>query len=168
MSNETKICAFASPEFGRCWRFDVGEDGMCATHTTHSVVTEHFGQPKPTPNDQPPLWPMVIKGWQSSIDQLKAKIDESVLAGNGGHEALLATVYLANMIQVASVARLMGRTLEQVAEDMLARHDFGTKKYGTSLQPHNGRDALKDAYDELLDGSVYLRQKLFELGYKED
>lgn len=50
-----------------------------------------------------------------------------------------------------------------VIRDMGARKKFGLEKYGTILQPFNGRNALKDAYEEILDLAVYLRQKLFEL-----
>lgn len=35
-------------------------------------------------------------------------------------------------------------------------------KYGTHLQPHNGRDALQDAYEELIDGAMYLKQLIME------
>lgn len=51
---------------------------------------------------------------------------------------------------------------ELVMRDMQARDDFGRKKYGTPLQPHNGRDALSDAYQEALDLAVYLRQAIYE------
>lgn len=47
-------------------------------------------------------------------------------------------------------------------DDMRARDEQGAAKYGTRLQPHNGRDALVDAYQEALDLSVYLRQSLAE------
>lgn len=161
-------CAYMGEDGTSCGNAAVGDDGMCAMHTTHSVVTEHPWQPRPTPNAHPPLWPMVMRGWDNSLKELGEKIVERLLAEGGSHESLLYTTYLANMIQVASLATIMGKPLEQVKLDMQARHDFGTKKYGTSLQPHNGRDALKDAYDELLDGQVYLRQKLFEMGYEED
>lgn len=49
-----------------------------------------------------------------------------------------------------------------VLEDFCARDAFGTKKYGTRLQPHNGRDALMDLYQELLDAVCYTRQLIFE------
>lgn len=49
-----------------------------------------------------------------------------------------------------------------VKEDMLKRNAFGIKKYGTPLQPFNGRDALQDAYEEALDLCVYLRTALYE------
>jgi len=31
------------------------------------------------------------------------------------------------------------------------------EKYGTHLQPHNGRDSLQDAYEEAVDLALYLR-----------
>jgi hypothetical protein len=39
---------------------------------------------------------------------------------------------------------------------------IGEKKYGVRLQPFNGRDVLKDAYQEALDLVVYLRQAIYE------
>lgn len=49
-----------------------------------------------------------------------------------------------------------------VIADMQARDAEGRRKYGTPLQPFNGRDALVDAYQEGLDLVVYLRQVLEE------
>ena len=49
-----------------------------------------------------------------------------------------------------------------VMKDMDARDQLGRKRYGTPLQPHNGRDALTDAYQEALDLAVYLRQAIYE------
>jgi hypothetical protein len=49
-----------------------------------------------------------------------------------------------------------------VVEDMKIRDAIGNEKYKTRLQPHNGRDPLRDAYQEALDLAVYLRQELFE------
>ena len=64
-------------------------------------------QPAPTPNDEPPVWELVIA-------------------------------------------------------DMRARDAVGRERYGTPLQAHNGRDALQDAYEEVLDLAVYLRQAIEE------
>ena len=50
----------------------------------------------------------------------------------------------------------------QVIADMQDRDLAGRKKYGTPLQPHNGRDALVDLYQELLDAAVYAKQAMFE------
>ena len=49
-----------------------------------------------------------------------------------------------------------------VLADMEARRRLGIERYGTPLQPHNGRDALTDAYQEALDLAVYLRQAIEE------
>lgn len=51
---------------------------------------------------------------------------------------------------------------ELVIEDVRARLALGTKRYGTGLQPFNGRNALVDAYEEVLDLAAYLRQKIWE------
>lgn len=49
-----------------------------------------------------------------------------------------------------------------VIADMRDRDAVGRERYGTPLQPHNGRDALVDAYQEALDLAVYLRQAIAE------
>lgn len=41
-------------------------------------------------------------------------------------------------------------------DDMRARRAFGIDHYGTPLQVGNGREMEADAYQELLDGIVYL------------
>lgn len=51
---------------------------------------------------------------------------------------------------------------ELVIEDMQERDRAGRAKYGTPLQANNGRDALVDAYQEVLDLAVYLRQAIEE------
>jgi hypothetical protein len=51
-----------------------------------------------------------------------------------------------------------------VIADVEARKQFGLSKYGVLLQAHNGRDALRDAYDEILDLAVYIRQLMEERG----
>lgn len=49
-----------------------------------------------------------------------------------------------------------------VMADMRARDALGRERYGVRLQPHNGRDALRDHYEELLDAAAYARSMLFE------
>lgn len=51
-----------------------------------------------------------------------------------------------------------------VIQDMKDRDAKGRKAYGVPLQAHNGRDPLRDAYEEALDLAVYLRQALEERG----
>lgn len=49
-----------------------------------------------------------------------------------------------------------------VIADMARRKRVGIERYGVPLQPFNGRNALIDAYQEVLDLTVYLRQRLEE------
>lgn len=44
-----------------------------------------------------------------------------------------------------------------VIGDMEQRKQIGLERYGTLLHPDNGRDMLRDAYEEALDLTVYLR-----------
>ena len=52
----------------------------------------------------------------------------------------------------------------QVIRDIEERRELGIRRYGTALQPHNGRNALQDLYEELLDGAMYAKQALIEGG----
>ncbi|ORI13456.1 hypothetical protein [Rhodococcus sp. 1168] len=49
-----------------------------------------------------------------------------------------------------------------VTTDLAQRKVFGLAKYGTPLQAGNGRNALQDAYEEVLDLACYLRQRIEE------
>lgn len=49
-----------------------------------------------------------------------------------------------------------------VIQDMQQRDQVGRERYGTPLQAFNGRDALVDLYQELLDAVVYCRQLIEE------
>lgn len=51
---------------------------------------------------------------------------------------------------------------DQVATDLCQRAMIGKERYGTFLQPFNGRDALLDAYEEALDLATYLMQVVVE------
>ena len=70
-------------------------------------MSQDIEQPPPTPNDNQPIWPLVV-------------------------------------------------------EDMTARDDLGQRRYGTRLQPFNGRNMLADAYMEALDLVVYLKGRIVE------
>ena len=55
---------------------------------------------------------------------------------------------------------------ELVVADLRARSDEGLRRYGTRLKTGNGRVALVDLYQEILDAACYLRQELTERGIK--
>jgi hypothetical protein len=67
-----------------------------------------------------------------------------------------------NAPQPAPVANHHPAVWDLVINEMSARDQEGRRKYGVPLQPHNGRDALVDAYQEALDLVVYLRTAIFE------
>jgi hypothetical protein len=90
-----------------------------------------FGQPAPIPNDKPALWPMVIEDFRNGF----MKEPEMSIEG------------YRNLVS-------------KIVDDMHARDQFGRNKYGTPLQANNGRDSLKDSYEELLDAAVYLKQTI--------
>ena len=52
---------------------------------------------------------------------------------------------------------------DMVIEDLLGRAAVGYKKYGKSLQPHDGRDSLQDLYEELLDAAQYIKKYMLEV-----
>ena len=55
-----------------------------------------------------------------------------------------------------------------VIADLNRRLSVGVERYGQPLQAHNGRDALTDLYEELLDACVYLKQVIWERDHPRD
>jgi len=55
-----------------------------------------------------------------------------------------------------------------VIEDLRERKAVGLERYGTYLQAFNGRNSLADAYCEVLDLIVYLRQYIEEQSEDKD
>lgn len=64
--------------------------------------------------------------------------------------------------QPAPVPNDLPSMWDLVMRDMTTRDQVGRQRYGTPLQPHNGRDMLRDAYEEALDLAVYLRGAIYE------
>lgn len=50
----------------------------------------------------------------------------------------------------------------EVRDALEARLAVGVERYGTALHTHNGRDALRDALEEALDGMQYAQQANLE------
>lgn len=64
------------------------------------------------------------------------------------------------------IRELIRMCLPQIARDHEKRIDWGEKKYGQRLRTNNGRNALLDAYQEVLDFLSYLMQAILE-GHSE-
>lgn len=52
--------------------------------------------------------------------------------------------------------------VDLVIKDMKERKKNGIKTYGVALQAFNGRNALQDHYEELLDACCYIKQFMEE------
>lgn len=52
--------------------------------------------------------------------------------------------------------------IDLVEKDLRDRAEVGKEKYGTYLRANNGRNSLMDAYQEVLDLAMYLRQLIYE------
>lgn len=66
------------------------------------------------------------------------------------------------MEQPNPVANERPHIADLVIEDVRDRKATGIREYGTALQSRNGRRALWDLYEELLDGAAYARQRIDE------
>lgn len=51
---------------------------------------------------------------------------------------------------------------QRVRDDLVARAEFGLKKYGTRLRINNGRGCINDLYQEVLDAVMYSMQARME------
>lgn len=49
-----------------------------------------------------------------------------------------------------------------VIADVEQRRAVGIERYGQGLKPHDGRDNLRDLYEELLDAAIYCRKQIYE------
>lgn len=65
---------------------------------------------------------------------------------------------------MADDERVRATTCQALVTDIHLRAEMGKKKYGVRLHTNNGRDALLDAYQEILDALSYIRQELEERG----
>lgn len=54
------------------------------------------------------------------------------------------------------------QVLPLVLDDLAKRIEGGAKEYGEPLTTFNGRKPLQDAYEEVLDLALYLKQELLE------
>ena len=62
----------------------------------------------------------------------------------------------------SSIGSDVAKILTFVGDDIEARVRSGERKYGVRLRAHNGRNALLDLYQEILDGVNYAQQIALE------
>lgn len=120
-------------------------DRLTTAAPMHASPLEH----QCTPAD---VWRGNLSGWS----QLRHMVErgeapwEPSRAGREGDE---------QSMPVASEAPVAHMMVQGDLEDRLM---LGIKRYGQPLQPFNGRDSLRDAYEEVLDLAVYLRNEIYE------
>lgn len=64
---------------------------------------------------------------------------------------------------LATLHKMRGNS-SSLESEMKKRRVSGIKSYAKALAPFNGRDALTDLYEEILDARVYLEQLMIEKG----
>lgn len=55
-------------------------------------------------------------------------------------------------------AEAVRKLIKEIEADLMQRRALGLKRYGSLLQPGNGRDPLRDAYEEVVDLVAYFKQ----------
>ncbi|QIG58278.1 hypothetical protein SEA_SKOG_126 [Gordonia phage Skog] len=105
-------------------------------------------QPDPIPNDLPSAHDLVAS---ALIDTFHGGIVE---ASDDGLEKLYSDL-------LEGYLELCGGRSNALAE-MQKRKEFGLKKYGTPLQPFNGRNHSEDAKEEMGDLLVYMACRIYE------
>lgn len=114
--------------------FDKGGEGLAAY------------EPDPIPNDGPSMHDLVINDLWDSEDGEDAWSEPDRFGVSEKTNELFDDIDL----------------VTAAIDDLTDRKKFGLDKYNTVLQAFNGRNALVDAYQEIQDLLVYLRQAMCE------
>lgn len=85
-----------------------------------------------------------------TVKTYDAAAGEPMPTGNGVDVAVVAAQWFKN------------NGYDEIAEDIEARIRLGERKYGTRLKAFNGRVALMDLYQEVLDAINYAQQCVIE------
>lgn len=112
------------------------------------------------------------------LDQVRQQVDAAIAASAEQDTPTPAhRVALERQIQLEAAARGFVAPAEPqpapapndlphiadlVVADIHTRKAAGLREYGTPLQPRNGRRALVDLYQEIIDAALYLRQEIWE------
>lgn len=112
--------------------------------------------PKCERSNLPAVWDLVCEEIRPNLVEFEAMLPEQIDMWEIYGRALTLAMF---------VGKQAGST--NVLVDMRERDAVGRTRYGVPLQPHNGRKPLVDAYQELLDAVVYLRQHIYETEHPE-
>jgi hypothetical protein len=103
-------------------------------------------------------------------DSLASHVESAALEGGPGEPIAFDTAIPKpsrtrpedQRLPVASGAPISHRLVQ---DDLEARLQVGIQRYGQPLQAHNGRNSFQDAFEEVLDLSVYLKTLQVEREY---
>lgn len=56
----------------------------------------------------------------------------------------------------------MRSVFDELIKDIQERNEVGRKTYGREMRPFDGRNSLREAYEEILDCAAYLKKCLME------
>lgn len=119
---------------------------------------EGDSQPLPTPSTAP-ISHRLVQNDLLNYDPEAWQMDmESV------YQALLAAAFLIREKMEPPPSRMV---VTPIYGDLEERLQLGISRYGQPLRAFNGRDSLRDAYEEVLDALVYLRTAMFEIEHPE-
>jgi len=94
----------------------------------------------------------------NSIDRM-AVSSQTPPTGDG---TIVLEAVLQRLANMASVSSIQFQPSEMLREDLEARAEMGLKKYGTKLRVNNGRRAIVDLYQEIMDAIMYAMQARLE------
>lgn len=83
-----------------------------------------------------------------------------------GDGVIVLDAAVQHICNMANVRMIPFTALAPLKEDLVARAEFGLKKYGTKLRIKNGRKASVDTYQEVLDAIMYAMQARIEGDHK--
>jgi hypothetical protein len=71
-------------------------------------------------------------------------------------------VTTADLTRISNPDALTKNITDMVIEDLRGREALGKAKYGKPLLPFDGRDTMRDLYEELLDAAHYIKKLMVE------
>lgn len=110
-------------------------------------------QNAPIKNEHPYVIDLLMK--DISTDNEFKHNNESIILGKAFEIAFLLKMY---KDQVTNT----DEAVKGLINDLQERVEIGVSRYGTALQPFNGRSSVVDLYEELLDALFYARSNYYE------
>jgi hypothetical protein len=99
-----------------------------------------------------------LKNRREAVERLRAMLGRTQPAPTSNATTPIIDLILAELLDLVAAHP----SAPEVATDLRVRAQAGKSKYGVYLQARNGRDALRDAYEEACDLVMYLRQAIAE------